>query len=134
MGKFLRDNWFRSGLLLIGLLIALSISYYYVIFLPQKEIEKINLLKSEQEAKSLREFEVQNQEDLKSQQLEDCLESAKQSYETDRENYYETHNTSAASGWHESPVVVAHYEEIFRIDLDREYDSCYKRFPLRISK
>ncbi len=51
MKKFLKENWFKLGIIVILLMIGLSIAYYFVIFLPKKDIVQIEQQKQEQGAK-----------------------------------------------------------------------------------
>src|SRR3989338_1900603 len=37
MKDFLKNNWFKLGILIILLFVGISVAYYYAIFLPQKE-------------------------------------------------------------------------------------------------
>ncbi len=53
-----------------ALIIALSVGYYFVIFLPQKEQEKINLQKQIQ-------TETENKRNSDRASLDSCLEAAK---------------------------------------------------------
>jgi preprotein translocase subunit YajC len=40
MRKFIKENWFRVCILFIMLIIALSVVYYLIIFIPNKEAQK----------------------------------------------------------------------------------------------
>lgn len=55
MKDWLKKNWFKAGLLGIIFITGLSIVYYYVIFLPQKEQTRILLQQQEQLAKEQQE-------------------------------------------------------------------------------
>lgn len=56
-----------------ALIIALSVGYYFVIFLPQKEQEKIDLQKQKQEALS-------NQKSTNSLRLSTCFDNAETNF------------------------------------------------------
>lgn len=60
--SWLKENWFKVGLLVIALVAGVSVAYYYVIFLPQKEQAKIELQRREQLARELKEEENKEQE------------------------------------------------------------------------
>lgn len=51
MKDWLKENWFKAGLLGIIFIAGLSIAYYYVIFLPQKEEARLELQRQEHKAK-----------------------------------------------------------------------------------
>ena len=49
--NWLEENWFKVGLLTVVLLVAVSLSYYYLFYLPQQNInwQKITPLTKEQQ-------------------------------------------------------------------------------------
>ena len=45
---FLKQNWFKTGILLVGFTLAVSAAYYFIFFLPEiKQSELINSAKSD---------------------------------------------------------------------------------------
>ena len=42
MTNFLKNNWFKLGILIVLLLVSFSLLYYYVFFLPQKEQARLD--------------------------------------------------------------------------------------------
>lgn len=58
------------------LIISLSIAYYFVIFIPQRENAKIQLQKQEQLKKELKEKEVMQTKEEAKQALNSCLSQA----------------------------------------------------------
>ena len=45
--NFLKNNWFKMGILIVFLLVAFSLLYYFAIFIPQKEKVKTEQLTQE---------------------------------------------------------------------------------------
>ena len=46
--NWIKENWFKAGLLAAIIVVALSMTYYYVIFLPQKETIELAQEKQQQ--------------------------------------------------------------------------------------
>ena len=68
MKFFLKENWFKVSLLIIALLILISITYYFVIFLPR---EKVIEYQENQNIESGKELIIQQQ---------NCANEAAKSY------------------------------------------------------
>jgi len=77
MRIFLKDNWFQVIIALAIILVAISVFYYFVIFIPQKEQARIDQQKQEQLAKDQKEQEAKQQAE---QALNTCLADASTSY------------------------------------------------------
>jgi uncharacterized protein (UPF0333 family) len=73
MGKILKENWFRGGILLLVLVMACSISYYYLIFIPQQDR---SILQQAQLAATIQAQAAA----AKEQQLTQCLNNANQNF------------------------------------------------------
>lgn len=61
MKNFFKDNWFKLVISLAILLVCISIFYYFVIFIPQKErakMEQQEKVKQEEQAKELSKKEL----------------------------------------------------------------------------
>lgn len=52
-GTFFWDKAFKPIIGLSVLIVSLSIAYYFVVFLPSREQQKLEMIKEEREAKSL---------------------------------------------------------------------------------
>ena len=61
MNTFIKDNWFKLGIIIILSIAVLSVAYYFVIFIPQKEGAKTEQQKQEQLIKD-QEKELEQQE------------------------------------------------------------------------
>lgn len=55
MKNFLKENWFKLVIALMVVVAGLSIAYYYVLFLPQKEQARLEQQRQEQLAEELKE-------------------------------------------------------------------------------
>ncbi len=120
MGQFLKDNWFKLGILVVLIIIALSTAYYFVIFIPNNENAKIEQKNREAEQKIL--LEEKQQADIKNS-LAECLDSAETNYVNDWNNACETVGK-------EKDCTLIHITSE-RLDDARKtaIDNCYKRYP-----
>lgn len=98
MNKFIQENWFKAGILLIIFFIGLSVSYYYLFLLPahqkdiwqkkeawrQEAIQKQEEIRIEKEISSCREKVVKvmmdqlesvcrNNFELKKKEFDECI-------------------------------------------------------------
>jgi hypothetical protein len=55
MKNWIKENWFKAGLLFAILVVGVSTSYYYAIFLPQKERARVDQQQQSILAQELRE-------------------------------------------------------------------------------
>lgn len=77
MNTFLKDNWFKLGIIIILLIAALSVAYYFVVFIPQKERAKTEQQKQEQLVRD-------QEKDL--EQQENCREAGTKAYSDHKRN------------------------------------------------
>jgi hypothetical protein len=68
---------YRIILSIAILIVALSVGYYFVLYLPQKEQRQIDLQKQQQQAKDKKEEEIKAQSQ---QALSDCISDAETNY------------------------------------------------------
>lgn len=84
MDTFIKDNWFKIGILMVFIIIALSIAYYFVIFIPRKEKNKIEQERQEQVSEELKEQEAKENADRAKaeakQNLDNCISNAETAY------------------------------------------------------
>lgn len=73
MNNFLKENWFKLIIAIMIVVVGLSVAYYYVSFLPQKERTRLEQQKQEQLAKEIKEQTAQK---------EKCREIGTRAYES----------------------------------------------------
>ena len=108
MKNFLKDNWFKIGILLVLIIIALSIAYYFVVYIPKSSAEK----SAEQSIKSYN----------LTVDLNACLDKAN----TDYWAFVNLNGTKKADG-----SIWATNDIWSRADKNKQnaIDNCYKQFP-----
>ena len=87
MNKFIKENWFKLGILIIASFLAISWSYYSLIFIPEKEQARLELQAEKEQAA----LELQREKMLATEQvraenedsLNNCLEDAKDKHNRD---------------------------------------------------
>ncbi len=124
MKRFIKENWFKLGMMLILLLIGLSFGYYFVIFLPQKEMERKGLLKHEQLIKEVERQEAKQKEENSRVNLGTCLNDADK-------NYHETMINACQkySGNISNCTIPLYLAKQYKEDQKNAKDVCFKRFP-----
>ena len=109
--KWLKEHWFKAGILLALFAVAGSISYYFLSYVPQS---------TEQEA-----TQKSSQKQAQASLLQTCLDSTKTDAETSYYNYCATsglHNPNNCN--YQLPIggtMLTAYES--------SRDSCFKQFP-----
>ena len=78
--KITFDKLAKAVLILSLLLVALSVFYYYVIFLPQKEEARLEQQRQEQLAEELKELKEQEAKEEAERNLNECLSDAESEY------------------------------------------------------
>ncbi|MFA5618570.1 MAG: hypothetical protein WDK95_17300 [Syntrophorhabdaceae bacterium] len=76
MKKWLKENWFKLIITTGIFLISLSVFYYFVIFSPQKEKNRLNQETQEKQEQLTKELKEQQIEEDKSNLLDTCLKEA----------------------------------------------------------
>jgi hypothetical protein len=93
------DHVFKIIISICALIVALSIGYYFVIFIPHKEQVAVEKMQKEQDARiqeeKERETEKAKKEEDRKVQLESCLESAKHVFLEDNVQFCRSANSSA---------------------------------------
>ena len=137
---WLKENWFKVGILAVAFLISLSVAYYYVIFLPQKEQARIDQQRQEQFAKEFREQQAKEEAE---QALNICIADAEERYSNQwyRECKSRGELTSRCISLNETTF--AEYAEENNIpqdkrlsaflDFEKEKDECSCRLPTAIA-
>ncbi len=77
MKNWLKENWFKVGLLVVLLILGLSFAYYYIVFLPKKEQ---NRLAQEIQKQTLQESKEIKEREKTQSLLDECLADAETSY------------------------------------------------------
>lgn len=80
MKQNLIDQIFKITVAIGILIVCLSVGYYFVLFLPQKENQKIELQKIEQEKKEQQEEQQQRARENRATSLSTCLSEAESNY------------------------------------------------------
>jgi hypothetical protein len=87
MKNFIKENWFKAGILLLVLIMACSISYYYLIFTPQQDKallqQQISTQNEAQVVQQAQQQEAQTDAAAKEQQFETCIKNAHQVFVDD---------------------------------------------------
>jgi hypothetical protein len=93
MKKFIMENWFKGGILLLVLIMACSVSYYYLIFIPQQDKavlqQQVSAQNEAQAQQAAQQQQVQSEAAAqaatqaqaaaaKDQQLKNCIDNAHQ--------------------------------------------------------
>ncbi|GEM_PF-3003079 len=104
--EWLKNNWFRIGIVLSVLIVALSICYYYVLFIPEKERFK----QVQESAKQIE--ERQEREDRVALEKKEYIAKRKQDcyglFEKERKQW---NNTQASEYDEEQDVCRISYKE-----------------------
>jgi type II secretory pathway component PulM len=91
MKDFIKEHWFKIGILFLALIVSFSVLYYYLVFRPQQDravLQQQILVQNEAQAQQITQQQKAQSEATsqaqtaaaKEQQLEDCVDSAHQSY------------------------------------------------------
>lgn len=91
MKKFIKEHWFKVGILFLALIASFSVFYYYLVFKPQQDravLQQQILAQDEAQTQQITQqqqaqSEVTSQAQTaaaKGQQLKDCVDAAHQSY------------------------------------------------------
>lgn len=112
----MNNNWSTLLLSVAALIVALSIGYYFVIFLPQKEQEKIQ---QEKQKNTAMEEKKTNEKLL----LNYCLEDAEKSYNY---NWNKTCSTQRLEDECNLPSNMADSIDNYR---KQQKDECFKKYP-----
>ncbi len=86
MEHFIKANWFKVGVLLLVLIAASSVSYYYLVSKPEQDKAVLQQQTSTQD-------QAQAQATAQAQQLQDCVANAKQDFANSYANlctFYQT--------------------------------------------
>lgn len=75
------DKFTKITLIFSVLLVASSVSYYFVIFLPEKEEAKLELQKDKLRAEEQEKTRLQLEKEENKEKLETCLSSVQKIYE-----------------------------------------------------
>lgn len=135
MKNWLKENWFRAGILITILAAVFSVGYYYVIFLPQKEQARINQQKQEQIEKELKEdaekAEAKRQATLNSLLLEACLADAENKWRDWGQRLSQKANECKVQGGGICRTAEAFVEAFDKNDaqLQQDKDECFKKYP-----
>jgi len=117
------DNLFKISLIIGVSIAALSIAYYYVIFIPQRENRLIELQQTEANLK-------QKQEEEKEDKLQNCLSKASADYDFNWNNYCKDFGIDASGNINRKdncllPKAKAEQVEEFR---KNDEDKCFKLY------
>jgi len=82
----MKIDFFKIIIAITLLIIALSVAYYFVIFLPQKENQKIELQRLEAEEEKTEAEQKKKEAESKSQLLSICLGQAESTYSSNWNN------------------------------------------------
>ena len=115
--NWLKENWFKVGILAAILVVSISVGYYYMIFLPQKEEErtKIESQKQEQLVKETKEQEAK---------LSACITNTDTNYQTNFESYC----ISEGRGSNCNSIKRVNADRVEQIEKDEKAD-CFKKYP-----
>jgi hypothetical protein len=83
MNQFIKDNWFKLTIAACILVVALSIGYYFFVFVPQREQNIVNRQQEEQVAKKAAAQEAAQKEKTNQSLLNFCLQAAEAGYTAD---------------------------------------------------
>ena len=124
------DRAFKITTIIAVLIIAFSIFYYLVIFLPQKEQTKLELeerLRAEvQKAEEARRQEEEEEKKLNKILLEACIESA---YDTYIEDWNKNCRTSGINKRTDDCTLPLNLANSLN-DIHKEMkDECFKKYP-----
>jgi len=82
--EFLKQNWFKISIVIVMLLIAVSIFYYFVIFIPKKEQMRLEAeaakIESEKQTQLAEEQKKQEEKQKAQDDLNSCIASAGSNY------------------------------------------------------
>lgn len=138
MKNFLKDNWFKLSISVAIILIGISVAYYFVIFIPQREETKLEQQTQEKEKE-------QEKELLNKKLLEDCLSNADNSLKSsfiaicnDDKRISGGDNMTCSTGTIEDTInymtASELYSSLFKRPLEkREKDrgECFKQYPIK---
>ena len=75
--NWLKNNWFKAGILLVILIVGVSLAYYFTIFIPTKERAKVYQWQQEELVEAQKAQLKIDQENQSKLLLESCFNEAK---------------------------------------------------------
>lgn len=119
------DKAVKVSIILATLIFSLSVAYYFVIFLPQKEKLAIEQQKQTQEAKDRKEEQAKDEakqatDDAKTA-LQDCLSQAYDEYSSDWDSQCKSTGLKANCSLDDTTLVEKRYKD--------SKDECFKQYP-----
>ena len=119
------DRLIKLSIIVGVSLISISIAYYLVLFIPQKERNRIELLKEEQPIKEQKEQEAQKK-------LDDCLERVEEAYSTYWADQCKANAEELGKSDYNAKCGLS-YKQSDNITNSRQENrnGCYKRYPLK---
>jgi hypothetical protein len=77
MNNFIKENWFKITLLAFFILIGIFTTYYFFIFIPQRDLSQQLIQEQERLAKEIQEQQkIESQKLLQEQQKIDIMEES----------------------------------------------------------
>lgn len=128
MKNFIKENWFKLGILIILLLVLFVLSYYFIFFLPQKEQARLNHEKRVEIERIYNQGLVDEYQASKEQQnkisLDICLENADNNYQVNFESYC----ISEGRGANCNSIKRYNNDTVLQIEKE-EKATCFLKYP-----
>jgi type II secretory pathway pseudopilin PulG len=129
MNTFIKDNWFKIGILVVLVIIALSTAYYFVIFVPQKEKARIEQAKQEQLSSQLKEQQDNKNTQLNMTLLDDCLARAQNEHDDIDQLIYTKVNDGGFNDFPNAGEAIKMIASDADRKLQTDKDECFKKYP-----
>ena len=119
--KWLKEHWFRLGILIACLIVAGSACYYFVVYIPNRDTAERNQEAIDADTVQLEQNIQKNKE---AQALQECLNQA----DVDRASLVSQDCVIEGSASDCSSLSSYHVNEIDS-EINTEKDLCFKQFP-----
>ncbi len=117
--NWVKENWFKLGILIAILILSASPAYYFGIYLPQKDA-------TAQSAATFQALEAQYQKDEVAGKLQDCLDAADSNY---NDLFTEDCKLEGKTDCDTNASVYMSTAEALQKDRDNQKDFCFKQYP-----
>lgn len=120
MNQFIEDNWFKIGFLFITLFAVLLVGYYFVIYQPKYNKERL----SEQQAKDFQSnMDEINAKDESAKLLQGCLDEADINYTSAWDATCITNGDKAGCGLYSGQTTILENRK------ENDKQNCFKQYP-----
>ena len=116
------DKAVKISIMAGALIVAVSISYYLVVFLPQKEQSILERQKQEHALENMEKKELE-------EDLNNCLKKAKEDGKALWDSYCKITNSKKMDPNNVACLLNSTYSEKVKKSVKENEDNCFKKFP-----